>query len=134
MQSEISVTRPGKEPLKQLTNQRAGESSRNLNWLCRQLTKATTPKCPITYRSGVRRYDAKARVEVIAEYLAEQFIPNAPATSPPIQEHYAQVENRVKKFMDLPPPPTPRPSRSLFITPAALLKKVMRLQKEDPRT
>ncbi|GBP49144.1 hypothetical protein EVAR_80812_1 [Eumeta japonica] len=36
------------------------------------------PKCPITDRSEVRRYDAKARAEVIAEHLAEQFTPNPP--------------------------------------------------------
>ncbi|GBP51668.1 hypothetical protein EVAR_48291_1 [Eumeta japonica] len=68
--------------------------------LCHQLTKAAVPKCPIIDRSGVRRYDAKARAETIAEYLPEQFILNPPATSPTLQDHYAQVENRVRKFMD----------------------------------
>ncbi|GBP37249.1 RNA-directed DNA polymerase from mobile element jockey [Eumeta japonica] len=71
---------------------------KELNDLSRKIseaiTKAAAPKCPITDRSGVRRYDAKARVEVIAEYLSEQFIPNPPATSPPLQEHYAQVTYR----------------------------------------
>ncbi|GBP53891.1 hypothetical protein EVAR_96569_1 [Eumeta japonica] len=39
---------------------RAGESARNLNQLCRQLTKTAAPKCPVTVRSEVRHYDAKA--------------------------------------------------------------------------
>ncbi|GBP55161.1 Probable RNA-directed DNA polymerase from transposon BS [Eumeta japonica] len=51
--------------------------------LCRQLTKATAPKCPITHRSGIRLYDVKAQAEIIAGYLAEQFNPNPPATSAP---------------------------------------------------
>ncbi|GBP62267.1 hypothetical protein EVAR_8606_1 [Eumeta japonica] len=65
------------------TIDRAGESSRNLNQLCRQLIKTEAPKCPITDRLGLRRYDAKARAKVIVEHLAEQFIPNPAATSPP---------------------------------------------------
>ncbi|GBP61948.1 hypothetical protein EVAR_45005_1 [Eumeta japonica] len=55
----------------------AGKSARDLNQLYRQLTKATVPKCPVTDRSEVRRYDTKARAEMIAEYLAGQFIPNS---------------------------------------------------------
>ncbi|GBP03462.1 Probable RNA-directed DNA polymerase from transposon X-element [Eumeta japonica] len=105
----------------------AGESARDLNQFCRQLTKAAAPNCPVTDRSGVRRYDAKARAEVIAEYLAEKFIPNPPATSPKMQEHYIQVENRVEEFMVTAPPPLPG---DLFITPAALHKIVIRLPKK----
>ncbi|GBP72157.1 hypothetical protein EVAR_49748_1 [Eumeta japonica] len=89
------------------TIDRAGESAKNLNHLCRQLTRAAAPKCPITDRSGVRRYDAKTRVEVIAEHLAEQFTPNPPATSPNLQEHHAQVRYRVEEFMATAPPPLP---------------------------
>ncbi|GBP33481.1 RNA-directed DNA polymerase from mobile element jockey [Eumeta japonica] len=59
----------------------------------RQHIKAAAPKCPITDRSGVCRYNAKAQAQVIAEYLTEQFIPNPPATSPNLQEHYALLEN-----------------------------------------
>ncbi|GBP20940.1 Probable RNA-directed DNA polymerase from transposon X-element [Eumeta japonica] len=109
------------------TIDRAGESAKNLNQLCRQLTRAAAPKCPITDRLGVRRYDAKARAEVIAEHLAEQFTPNPPATSPRLQEHHAQVRCRVEEFMatTLPPPPG-----DLFITPAALHKIIIRLPKK----
>ncbi|GBP21510.1 RNA-directed DNA polymerase from mobile element jockey [Eumeta japonica] len=102
------------------TIDRAGESAKNLNQLCRQLTRAAAPKCPITDRSGIRRYDAKARAEVIAEHLAEQFTPNPPATSPNLQKHHAQVRNRVEEFMATTPSPFPG---DLFITPAALHKK-----------
>ncbi|GBP82095.1 hypothetical protein EVAR_89434_1 [Eumeta japonica] len=42
------------------TIDRANESATSLNQLCRQLTKATAPKCSITDRSGIRFYDAKA--------------------------------------------------------------------------
>ncbi|GBP44122.1 Probable RNA-directed DNA polymerase from transposon X-element [Eumeta japonica] len=109
------------------TIDRAGESAKNLNQLCRQLTRAAAPKCPITDRSGVWRYDAKARTEVIAEHLAEQFTPNPPATSPRLQEHHAQVRCRVEEFMvtALPPPPG-----DLFITPAVLHKIIIRLPKK----
>ncbi|GBP19939.1 Probable RNA-directed DNA polymerase from transposon X-element [Eumeta japonica] len=98
------------------TIDRAGESAKNLNQLCHQLTRAAAPKCPITDRSGVWRYDAKARAEVIAEHLAEQFTPNPPATSPSLQEHHAQVRCRVEEFMAtaLPAPgrPVHHPSRT----------------------
>ncbi|GBP31069.1 Probable RNA-directed DNA polymerase from transposon X-element [Eumeta japonica] len=109
------------------TIDRAGESAKNLNQLCRQLTRAAAPKCPITDRSGVRRYDAKARAEVIAEHLAEQFTPNPPATSPNLQKHHAQVRYRVEEFMATAPSPLPG---DLFITPAALHKIVIRLPKK----
>ncbi|GBP76204.1 Probable RNA-directed DNA polymerase from transposon X-element [Eumeta japonica] len=95
--------------------------------LCRQLTRAAASKCPITDRSGVRRYDAKTRAEVIAEHLAEKFTPNPPATSPNLQEHHAQVRYRVEEFMATAPPPLPG---DLFITPAALHKIVIRLPKK----
>ncbi|GBP56878.1 hypothetical protein EVAR_41627_1 [Eumeta japonica] len=85
---------------------------RLLTDLWRQLTKAAAPKCPITDRSGVCCYDAKARAEMIAEYIAEQFVPNPPATSPILQKCYAQVENRVRKFMDTVPPPSRRSIRN----------------------
>ncbi|GBP42180.1 Probable RNA-directed DNA polymerase from transposon BS [Eumeta japonica] len=112
------------------TIDRAGESAKNLNQLCRQLTRASAPKCPITDRSGVRRYDAKARAEVIAEHLAEQFTPNPPATSPNLQKHHAQVRFRVEEFMATAPPSLPG---DLFITPAALHKIVIRLPKKKAR-
>ncbi|GBP77240.1 Probable RNA-directed DNA polymerase from transposon X-element [Eumeta japonica] len=104
-----------------------GERARNLNQLCHQLTKAAAPKCPVTDRSGVRRYDAKARMKVIAEYLIDQFTPNPPATSPKMQEHYTQVKNRVEEFMVTAPSSV---SGDLFITPAALHKIVIRLPKK----
>ncbi|GBP24353.1 RNA-directed DNA polymerase from mobile element jockey [Eumeta japonica] len=91
------------------TIDRAGESARSVNQLYCQLAKIEAPNCPITDRSGVCRYDAKARAEVIAEHLAEQLISNPPTTSPNLQEHYAQVENRVDKFMDIAPPSSRRP-------------------------
>ncbi|GBP30482.1 Probable RNA-directed DNA polymerase from transposon X-element [Eumeta japonica] len=106
---------------------RAGESVRDLNQLCRQLTKAAAPKCPVTDRSRVRRYDVKARAEVIAEHLAGQFIPNPPATTPKMQKYYTQVENRVEEFLVTASPPLPG---DLFITPAALHRIVMRLPKK----
>ncbi|GBP16393.1 Probable RNA-directed DNA polymerase from transposon X-element [Eumeta japonica] len=87
----------------EVTIDRAGESAKSLNQLCRQLIKAAVPKSPITDRSGVRRYDVKARAEMIVEHLAEQFILNPPATSPNLQEHYTQ--NRVEEFMDTAPLP-----------------------------
>ncbi|GBP89613.1 hypothetical protein EVAR_57632_1 [Eumeta japonica] len=90
---------------------RADESSRNLNQFCHQLTKTTALKCPITDRM--------------------RFIAYPSANSPPLQEHYAQVEKRVRKFMDTPPSSLPE---DLFITPATLHQIVMRLPKKGPRT
>ncbi|GBP57009.1 tRNA (guanine-N(7)-)-methyltransferase [Eumeta japonica] len=109
------------------TIDRTGESARDLNQLCRQLIKAAVPKCPVTDRSGVRRYDAKARAEVIAEYLDRQSIPNLPTTTPKMQEHYTQVKNHVEEFMVTAPPPLPG---DLFITPTALHRIVMPLPKK----
>ncbi|GBP39185.1 hypothetical protein EVAR_26971_1 [Eumeta japonica] len=110
---------------------RADESARSLNQLCRQLIKAAAPKCPITDRSGVCRYDAKARVEMIAECLAEQFIPNPPANSPNLQEHYTQVENRVEEFMYMPLPPS---RRSICHPSCAIQDSDAPPQKEGLRT
>ncbi|GBP53955.1 Probable RNA-directed DNA polymerase from transposon X-element [Eumeta japonica] len=109
------------------TIDRVGESTKNLNQLCRQLTRAGAPKCPITGRSGIRRYDAKARAEVIAEHLAEQFTPNPPATSSNLQKHYTQVRKRVEEFMATTSPPLPG---DLIITPAALHKIAICLPKK----
>ncbi|GBP60598.1 Probable RNA-directed DNA polymerase from transposon X-element [Eumeta japonica] len=64
---------------------------------------------------------------MIAEYLAEQFTPNLPATSPLLQEHYVQVEAFVRKVIETPLPTLPG---DLFITPAALHKIVIRLPKK----
>ncbi|GBP60783.1 RNA-directed DNA polymerase from mobile element jockey [Eumeta japonica] len=44
------------------TIDRAGESSKNVQ-LCHQLTRGSTPICPITNRAGVRCEDAQARAE-----------------------------------------------------------------------
>ncbi|GBP28443.1 hypothetical protein EVAR_93390_1 [Eumeta japonica] len=49
----------------EMTIDRSSESSKNLN----QLTRASTPVCPIANRAGIRCYDAQARAEVIADYL-----------------------------------------------------------------
>ncbi|GBP68336.1 hypothetical protein EVAR_31326_1 [Eumeta japonica] len=75
-----------------------------------QAYQSTVPICPITHRAGVHRYDAYAREEVIADYLVEQFSPNPPRVargrhSPPLEEHYTQVEKRIHKFMATPPNP-----------------------------
>ncbi|GBP27348.1 hypothetical protein EVAR_18822_1 [Eumeta japonica] len=90
-------------------------------------TSNSPPATSRQHRSVFRRYDIKARVEVIAEYLAEQFISNPPATSPSSKEHYAQIEKRVRKFMNTLPPARPG---DLFITATALHKIVIHLPKK----
>ncbi|GBP53842.1 hypothetical protein EVAR_42562_1 [Eumeta japonica] len=79
----------------------AVESSKNLNQLCRQLTKATAPICPVTDRAKVRRYDIQARAEVIVDYLVERFSPNLPATSPPL---VSTTHNLIRAKVPLPIP------------------------------
>ncbi|GBP33314.1 Probable RNA-directed DNA polymerase from transposon X-element [Eumeta japonica] len=111
------------------TRTRCPKLKKELNGLSRssQRLPAAAPKCPVTDRSEIRRYDAKTRAEVIAKHLAEQFTPNPPATSPNLQEHHAQVRYRVEEFMATAPPSLPG---DLFITPAALHKIVRRLLKK----
>ncbi|GBP51687.1 RNA-directed DNA polymerase from mobile element jockey [Eumeta japonica] len=45
------------------TINQAGENLKNLNQLCRQLTKASIPICSIANRAGVRLYDVQAQTE-----------------------------------------------------------------------
>ncbi|GBP33483.1 hypothetical protein EVAR_23886_1 [Eumeta japonica] len=51
----------------------AGEDWKSLYQLCRRPTRAPAPVCPLFDRTGIRRYAAKDRVEILAEHMEEQF-------------------------------------------------------------
>ncbi|GBP47303.1 Probable RNA-directed DNA polymerase from transposon X-element [Eumeta japonica] len=51
----------------------AGEDWKSLHQLCRRLTKAPASVWPLFDKTGMRRYAAKDRAEILAEHLEEQF-------------------------------------------------------------
>ncbi|GBP89419.1 hypothetical protein EVAR_89127_1 [Eumeta japonica] len=58
------------------TIKQTGDNWNYLHLLCRHLTRAPAPVCPLFDRTKMRRYAAKDRTEIPSEHLEEQFTPH----------------------------------------------------------
>ncbi|GBP64862.1 Probable RNA-directed DNA polymerase from transposon BS [Eumeta japonica] len=85
----------------------AGEDWKSLRQLCRRLTKAPTPVCPLLDKTGIRRYAAKDPAEILSEHLKEQFTLHPASDSHPIIVHHEEVERREREFLSTQIPPLP---------------------------
>ncbi|GBP53056.1 Probable RNA-directed DNA polymerase from transposon X-element [Eumeta japonica] len=109
------------------TIEQAGDDWKSLHLLCRHLTRAPAPVCPLFNRTGMRRYAAKDRAEILAEHLEEQFIPHLSLDSLEATSHHARVERCVQKFLEAPVPQLPR---DYFVFPAKTVKSIVQLPKQ----
>ncbi|GBP78732.1 hypothetical protein EVAR_54543_1 [Eumeta japonica] len=74
----------------------AGVKWKSLHQLCRCLRKAPAPVCPLFDKTGMRRYAAKDRAEILTEHLEGQFTLHSASDWHSIAIHHAVVEHRVR--------------------------------------
>ncbi|GBP94618.1 RNA-directed DNA polymerase from mobile element jockey [Eumeta japonica] len=94
--------------------------------LCRSLTKAPAPVCPLFDKTGMRRYAAKDRAEILAEHLEKQFTLHPASDSHSIVRHHEEVEHRVRKFLSAPIPSLPG---DYYVSPTETARAIFRLPK-----
>ncbi|GBP34307.1 RNA-directed DNA polymerase from mobile element jockey [Eumeta japonica] len=104
----------------------AGEDWKSLHQLCRSLTKAPAPVCPLFDKTGMRRYAAKDRAEILAEHLEEQFTLHPASDSHSIVRHHEEVEHRVRGFLSAPIPSLPG---DYYVSPTETARAIFRLPK-----
>ncbi|CAH2215773.1 jg21243, partial [Pararge aegeria aegeria] len=83
----------------------ASESETSLYHLCKTLTGTTTPVYPLLDSQGRRRYSAKDRAEIMADYMEGQFTPNPLATDDTTHRHIAAINQQVGEFLSASFPP-----------------------------
>ncbi|GBP74901.1 RNA-directed DNA polymerase from mobile element jockey [Eumeta japonica] len=105
----------------------AGEDWKSLHQLCRSLTKAPAPVCPLFDKTGTPRYPAKDRAEILAEHLEEQFTLHPASDSHSIVRHHEEVEHRVREFLSAPIPSLPG---DYYVSPMETARVIFRLPKQ----
>ncbi|GBP67644.1 RNA-directed DNA polymerase from mobile element jockey [Eumeta japonica] len=104
----------------------AGEDWKSLHQLCRSLTKAPAPVCPLFDKTGMRGYATKDRAEILAEHLEEQFTLHPASDSHSIVKHHEEVEHRVREFLSAPIPSLPG---DYYVSPTETAGAIFRLPK-----
>nr|XP_034826944.1 uncharacterized protein LOC117984436 [Maniola hyperantus] len=104
----------------------ATESETTLYHLCKTLTGSDSPIYPLLDSQGTRRYSAKDRAEIMAEYMEDQFTPNPPAQDDTVYRHHAAIQHQIENFLSAQTPPLQGDD---YISPLELRKAVFRLPK-----